>query len=124
MQDNQNKPIYYVCVAGYRNFKETEENYNIVSNYLDFALSRLKESGEIVIVHGACPRGVDMLADRYSRRNNYKCIQFRADWDSLGRSAGPERNKRMCDFSDYFICFWNGSSRGTMNMIQNVKAAK
>lgn len=113
---------YFICVAGCRNFTETEEHYRIVADYLDYVLQNLKNQGEIIIIHGAC-RGVDLLAGRYARERKYKCLEFPADW-SLGNFAGPKRNAEMIAKSSHVVAFWDGYSKGTHNLIQNAKRAK
>ena len=41
-----------------------------------------------------------------------------ADWNRLGRAAGPIRNEEMAEVSDALIAFWDGKSRGTKSMIE------
>ena len=45
---------------------------------------------------------------------------FPADWDKHGRAAGPIRNKQMADYADVLIAVWDGKSRGTKNMIDEM----
>ena len=114
---------YYICVAGCRNYAETEEHYSFVASYLDYVLQNLKNQGEIVIIHGAC-RGVDLLGGRrYARERKYKCLEFPADWNTYGNYAGPKRNAEMVSKSTHIVVFWDGKSKGTYNLIQNAKKA-
>jgi len=78
-------------------------------------LSRLPKH-EIEIVCGGCS-GADQMAEEYASMIGLKSKVFMADWDKHGKAAGPMRNAEMAVYSDYLIAFWDGSSRGTKNMI-------
>ena len=47
-----------------------------------------------IIVHGACPRGADQIANDYAKAQGFVVEKYKADW-SRGREGGPERNRRM-----------------------------
>jgi hypothetical protein len=68
------------------------------------------------IVSGGC-RGVDQLAIRWAKENDYKCTIFIPNWTVYHKAAGPIRNKKMAQYGDGLIAFWDGVSRGTKNMI-------
>lgn len=58
--------------------------------------------GPFVIVHGACPEGVDAIASewaKWAKFVNSGCIEEHhpAAWKVDGRSAGPKRNQMMVD---------------------------
>ncbi len=40
-----------------------------------------------------------------------------ADWDRLGRKAGPIRNAQIVFNADRVVAFWDGKSRGTLNTV-------
>ena len=42
---------------------------------------------------------------------------YPADWEKYGRAAGPKRNKKIAEISDYIICFWDGKSIGTKSLL-------
>lgn len=46
--------------------------------------------------------------------------RFPADWDRHGRAAGPIRNCQMAQYADALIAIWDGKSRGTKNMIDEM----
>lgn len=78
-----------------------------------------EEKGEpLHVVHGGCPTGADAFAADWCRRArefgfNVFEIVFEADW-SIGRKAGPERNKRMIKAgADKVLAFNRNDSRGT-----------
>ena len=83
----------------------------------------------VIIVHGGC-HGADMAARGWVQTLIY-CgvrgvseIAFLANWQSHGRKAGPLRNQAMADAgADLCIAFWDGSSRGTRDMIRRAEAA-
>jgi hypothetical protein len=66
--------------------------------------------------------GADYLGELWSHFNHAELRRFPADWDRLGRSAGPTRNRQMADYADCLIAFWDGTSRGTKNMINVMRA--
>lgn len=113
------KDEYFIAVAGCRNFYD----YDTVKNYLDYVLQNLEKQGNITILHGACPTGVDQLAGRYSREKRYKCIEFPADW-SLGNIGAFHRNSAMVAKSTHIVAFWDGISKGTKMTIDLAKRAK
>ena len=47
-----------------------------------------------LLVHGAC-RGAEVLCGRAAESLGIRCEANPADWDKLGRSAGPQRNRMM-----------------------------
>lgn len=68
------------------------------------------------VVHGCC-RGVDREAERWARANQRKVKGFPAQWDINDKAAGPMRNEKMAAYAYALIAIWNGSSRGTRDMI-------
>lgn len=63
--------------------------------------------------------GVDRLGEVWATSNNIPIIEKPANW-SLGKKAGPIRNKEMAELCDAAIIIWDGKSAGTYNMIQNM----
>ena len=76
-----------VVIAGSRNFND----YALFSSVVDKCLSRIRNEYDIIILSGHCS-GADMMAERYAQENGFELEVFPADW-SLGRKAGPLRNK-------------------------------
>lgn len=70
-------------------------------------------------------KGVDTLCWEYCVRTRTPYRIFRAEWDRFGRSAGVRRNQEMLeilyDKKDFGIAIWEGSSRGTLDMINRLK---
>lgn len=107
---------FKLIIAGGRNF----DNYGLLKEKTDRLLSEKVGNFEIVIVSGMA-KGADMLGERYAAEKGYEVAEFEADW-SMGGKAGPIRNQQMVSFADGCICFWNGYSRGTKNMIDLAQA--
>lgn len=65
-----------------------------------------------------------MLGEKYENENGFSIERYSADWQKYGKSAGPKRNLQMAKACDYVICFWDGKSHGTANMISYEKELK
>ncbi len=87
---------------------------NVYIQYTKFEryLSEAKE-----IVSGGA-RGIDLCAAEYARRNNIKLIEFLPEYNLYGRAAPIVRNKKIVEYSDKVLVFWNGSSKGTLSVIK------
>lgn len=108
-----------IIVAGNRDFF----NYSLIKNWLDMFISDLPNEESVEIVSGGAI-GVDSCGEKYAKECGYKLQIFPADWKAFGKSAGPIRNKEMAEYADACICFWNGRSKGTKNMIETAKQNK
>lgn len=45
-----------------------------------------------------------------------KIKRFRPDWETHGKAAGPIRNREMAAYADALLLVWDGKSRGSKNM--------
>lgn len=72
------------------------------------------------VLHGGA-RGVDMAGAEWASRHRVWTHQFLADWDRWGRSAGPRRNGQMANYGEGLIAVWDGESRGTGDMIRQMR---
>ncbi|HIP52822.1 MAG TPA: DUF2493 domain-containing protein [Chromatiales bacterium] len=75
-----------------------------------------------VVVSGGA-KGVDSWAEEAAREHGLAVEVFHADWENLGRKAGPVRNGQIVCASDRIVAFWNGRSRGTLNTIVQAQRA-
>jgi hypothetical protein len=108
-----------VIVTGSRDWPDPK----IVWSALD-AIA-IEAAGEpLVVVTGACRTGADAAAAVWARRAERSGWQVTeephpADWDTLGRSAGPIRNRQMVEAgADLVLAFVGpGPSRGTRGTI-------
>ena len=107
-----NAPLFRVIIAGTRTFTD----YTLLQRECNHLLSEKQRTHNIVVVSGTA-RGADTLGERYARERGFQLRRFPADWDKYGKKAGMLRNYRMADNADALIAFWDGTSRGTANMI-------
>lgn len=76
-----------------------------------------------VVVHGACPTGADMLAEKFCREVNMRTEPHPADWAKHGKGAGVVRNGKMVALgADQVLAFWDGKSPGTLDTIKRASA--
>ena len=69
------------------------------------------------IVSGGA-RGVDSCAAEYAKRKGLKLTEFLPDYERYGRAAPIVRNRKIVDYADKIIAFWDGRSRGTLSVIR------
>jgi hypothetical protein len=74
-----------------------------------------------VIVHGGAP-GADTIAKHWARDHGILRDEFQADWQGLGRGAGPIRNQAMAD-SGAHGCIAFPGGRDTADMHRRAQAA-
>lgn len=104
---------FNVIVAGSRTFTD----YALLKTKLDAFLKEKALTHNIVIVSGLA-RGADTLGLRYAKERGYKTLQFPADWDKFGKSAGYRRNLQMADVAHACVAFHADNSRGTADMMR------
>ncbi len=90
-------------------------------NDIEFILNAIDESGwEITEVVCGMASGVDRIGKAWAEEMNIPVKPFPADWNRYGKSAGPIRNGEMADYADAAIVIWDGKSRGSKNMIEQM----
>ena len=100
-------------IAGSRDFND----YNLLKSQLDYYRMHKNDITEVV---SGCARGADTLGEFYANEQSIPVKQFPADWDKHKRASGPIRNRQMAEYADCLIAVWDGSSRGTKNMIDEM----
>ena len=65
--------------------------------------------------------GADELGEMWAIDHDIPIKRFKPDWKQHGKAAGPIRNKQMAEYADAAIVFWDGSSKGSKNMIDTMK---
>lgn len=81
----------------------------------------LANKGKSVEIVSGTAGGADRLGEAYAYSQGFSVKRFPADWDEHGKAAGVIRNAEMAEYADAAIIFWNGVSKGTKNMIDNMK---
>lgn len=67
-----------------------------------------------VLIHGACPKGADHMADILAPAHGYEIERYPADWKTYGKPAGYRRNADMVNLgADICLAFPLGASKGT-----------
>jgi hypothetical protein len=72
-------------------------------------------TSDIEVVSGRAD-GIDTCGEEFATEYSCKLKKFPADWDTYGKGAGHIRNKQMADYSDGLLLIWNGESKGSANM--------
>lgn len=100
-----------IIIAGGRDI----DNWEIVAK-------AIKESNfDIIEVVSGGARGVDRLGEGFAKLAKLSLKVFSADWNKQGKAAGFIRNRQMAEYADGLIAVWDGKSRGTKNMIDEMK---
>ena len=86
----------------------------------DISLEKyVPESVDLIVSGGA--HGVDALAEEYARGRGIPIIVILPEYARYGRAAPIVRNKKIVDTADEVLAFWNGTSRGTLSVINYAK---
>lgn len=121
-----------IIVAGGRDFND----YGAVESELREIINNDFLGHSISIVSGKA-KGADSLGIRFAEKWGMKTYEFPAEWDNLdvpnsvikyttygkpyNAVAGHNRNRKMAEFADVLVAFWDGKSRGTKNMIKTME---
>jgi hypothetical protein len=103
-----------VIVAGPRDVEDFSE-----------VCKAIEESGFTIgeVVSGGAP-GVDTLGERWATEHGIPFKRFDAQWDKLGKAAGPIRNQQMADYAEALVAVAKeGGSPGTSDMISRARAS-
>ncbi len=112
-----------IIIAGSRDFKD----YDFMENTLlcnqptkSYVIQGLPR-GEVLTIISGTATGADRLGEIWADKHNFEVERFPADWERFGKKAGAIRNRQMAEHADLCIVFWDGQSRGTLNMIQTAR---
>ena len=72
-----------------------------------------------IVTGGA--EGVDRLAMEYAEKEKIRLTVFLPEYTKYKRGAPIVRNRQIVDYSDKVIAFWDGSSKGTLSVIEYAK---
>ena len=107
---------YRVIIAGGREF----DDYKLLCERCDAILVEKAKTHRIIILSGGAA-GADTLGESYARERGYLVEVHPADWDRYGKRAGPIRNGVMASKAQALIAFWDGSSPGTRDIIEQAE---
>ena len=63
-------------------------------------------------------KGVDQLGKLWANLKEIPVTSFIANWTVHGKTAGFIRNQEMAEYADALIAVWDGTSKGTKDMIE------
>jgi hypothetical protein len=72
------------------------------------------------IVSGGA-EGVDTCGENFAKEMGWKLTVLPADWNKHGKAAGPIRNRQMVEYADELLLIWDGESKGSKNMKEEMK---
>jgi hypothetical protein len=124
-----------LIIAGGRDFSD----YALLeASVLAYLRGMNAKRGDVEIVSGCAP-GADKLGERFQKQYKLKLKEMPARWNDLTAApclvktrndgskynalAGPNRNTEMAAYATHCICFWDGKSSGTSDMIEKAKGA-
>ena len=73
-------------------------------------------NAEEIVSGGAV--GVDCCVAKYAKENGIRLTEFLPQYERYGRAAPIVRNKKIVDYADKIIAFWDGESKGTLSVIK------
>lgn len=113
-----------ILVTGSREWDDRslflDQMFDLMSCYATPGHSDGKLS-QFVIVHGACPTGLDAMADEWAVTNHVRVERHPADWEKHGNWAGPKRSQEMVDAgADVCLAFAKRgmANKGTMHCLR------
>jgi hypothetical protein len=83
--------------------------------------NRLAEIEAIYCVISGGAKGADHVGAQVALRDKHALVMMPACWDRYGSSAGFKRNEQMAMIADRGVCLWDGKSRGTAHMIDEMR---
>lgn len=116
-----------IIIAGSREFDDYDLLKTVATEVINLFLRKFLtndiSNANLEIISGGA-KGADQLGEKFAEEHGYKLTRFPADWKKFGKKAGYLRNIEMAEYAgsdDAFgvlIAFWNGTSKGTRNMIR------
>lgn len=111
-----------VLIAGSRTFDDPEfMKAQMYYAFKDEVITEIVHGGQVSYKKDGTKYGADYWGGEWAKEREVPVRVFKADWDKYGNSAGPVRNAEMANYlnpsADAAIVFWNGSSKGSKDMI-------
>lgn len=103
-----------VIIAGSRSITRFR-----IKDLREFMREIYEENNDFFIneIVSGCARGIDRLGEQYAVTYGIMLHKFPANWEKFGLGAGPIRNEEMAEYADALIAIWDGKSKGTLDMI-------
>jgi YspA, cpYpsA-related SLOG family len=111
-----------VLISGSRDWPWSTVVWEALSQQLEKSPDK-----RFILVHGACPNGVDAHASEWAKQHQDDVVEERhpAEWQRYGRRAGFLRNEVMVQCgADLVLAFRLNGSAGTTSTINLARAAK
>lgn len=119
------KNCVYILVSGSRSINE---KWFLYSKLSEICINNgwFRDFEKVIFVGGGCNKGVDSILKNFCWEYDCGYVEFLADWNKYGKSAGMIRNKQMIDYvcnqeNSRCVCFWDNVSSGCKNVIDNWK---
>jgi len=106
-----------LIIAGGRTYHK-DRDYHFTENEIEQLKHICEYMGITEIVSGGAT-GADKCGENFAKECNIPLKVFEADWDTLGRKAGPIRNGEMAEYADA-LCVFPGN-KGTKDMLSKAK---
>jgi hypothetical protein len=122
-----------IVVAGSRDYNDYDQFKDLLEEYLIREFPR----NTIIFITGKARKGPDDMIIRWCRENGRAWTEFAADWDDISvpgafvkrnrmgvmynARAGHMRNAKMAEAGTRVLAFWDCSSPGTKNMIDEAE---
>lgn len=85
-------------------------------NILSTDIEKFVSANDEIVSGGA--NGVDRCASEYAKNNGIRLTEFLPEYSRYRRGAPIVRNKKIVDYADKIIVFWDGRSKGTLSVIK------
>lgn len=95
-----------VAVVGSR--KAKDNCYGLLQSHIPAGCSEIISGGA---------EGIDALAGRYACERDIRLTVLFPDYETYGKSAPLVRNREIVRKADYVLVFWDGTSKGSLNVI-------
>lgn len=102
-----------LIIAGSRRIKATQ-------HLIDLAFSKSNLPVPTEVVSGGA-MGVDHEGEKWAQIMGIPVKHFPADFKKYGKAGGPIRNREMALYADALLAIWDGKSRGTRNMVMEMR---
>lgn len=103
-----------LIIAGSRKLRTPVD---IMTYFLDSLNIDYRELGKDFEIVSGGAKGSDESGENWAISYRLCGLKvFPADWDGHGKAAGPIRNRKMANYADALLLIWDGKSRGSQNM--------